>query len=240
MVIFRNVFRKSTKKITVYQFFLNNFAASSDGLTIVSDIVKRMIKNIVLDFGSVLVDWNPHYLYDDVFGDRRKADWFLDNICTAEWNAKMDAGASFRREVVLLQRKYPQWAAEIELYDTAWWRMMGGTIPGMHGLLMELKETGHALYGLSNWNDRKFHAYVHSSYPIFGLLDGMVLSGEEKVAKPDEKIYHILLDRFNLKADECLFVDDNHANIEVASKLGFKTILFESADALRRELVSYL
>ena len=199
-----------------------------------------MVKNIILDFGNVLVDWNPHYLYDDVFGSRRKADWFLDNICTSEWNAKMDAGASFRREVVLLQRKYPQWAAEIELYDTGWWRMMRGTIPGMYDLVMELKEKGYALYGLSNWNDRKFHTYVQSSYPVFGFLDGMVISGEEKIAKPDERIYRILLDRYGLKPEECLFVDDNPANVAVAEKLGFKTIVFESAGALRRELASYL
>lgn len=199
-----------------------------------------MIKSIVLDFGGVLVDWNPHYLYDDVFGSKRKADWFLSNICTGEWNARMDAGASFRREVVLLQRQYPQWAAEIELYDTGWWRMMRDAIPGMYALVRELKETGHTVYGLSNWNDKKFRTYVQSSYPVFNLLDGMVISGEEKVAKPDERIYQILLDRYGLKAEECLFVDDNPDNIAVASKLGFKTILFESADALRHELVSYL
>lgn len=199
-----------------------------------------MVKNIVLDFGGVLVDWNPHYLYDDVFGSKRKADWFLANVCTSEWNAKMDAGASFRREVVLLQRQFPQWAAEIELYDTGWWRMMRDGIPGMFALVRELKETGHAVYGLSNWNDKKFRTYVQSSYPVFGLLDGIVISGEEKVVKPDERIYNILLERFGLKAEESLFVDDNPANIATASKLGFKTILFESADALRRELVSYL
>ncbi len=202
--------------------------------------IKKMIKNIILDFGNVLVDWNPHYLYDDVFGSRRKADWFLENICTSEWNAKMDAGASFRREVVLLQRKYPQWASEIELYDTGWWRMMRGTIPGMFALVSELKETGHALYGLSNWNDKKFRTYVQSSYPVFGLLDGMVISGEEKVIKPDERIYKILLERYGIKAEESLFVDDNPANIATAERLGFKTVLFESADALRHELISYL
>ena len=199
-----------------------------------------MIKNIVLDFGGVLVDWNPHYLYDDVFGSKRKADWFLDNICTSEWNAKMDAGASFRREVVLLQRKYPQWAAEIELYDTGWWRMMRDAVPGMYALVSELKETGHAVYGLSNWNDKKFRTYVQSSYPVFNLLDGMVISGEEKVVKPDERIYHILLDRYGLKAEDSLFVDDNPDNIAAAGKIGFRTILFESADALRHELASYL
>jgi len=197
-----------------------------------------MIKNIILDFGNVLVDWNPHYLYDDVFGSKRKADWFLNNVCTAEWNAKMDAGASFRREVVMLQRRYPHWAAEIELYDTGWWRMMRNTIPGMHALVSELKEAGYAVYGLSNWNDKKFRHYVQSSYPVFGLLDGMVISGEEKVIKPDERIYHVLLERYGLKAEECLFVDDNKDNIEAALKLGFKAVLFESADALRRELAA--
>ena len=117
---------------------------------------------------------------------------------------------------------------------------MRDAIPGMYALVSELKETGHAVYGLSNWNDKKFRTYVQSSYPVFNLLDGMVISGEEKVAKPDERIYQILLDRYGLKAEECLFVDDNPDNIAVASKLGFKTILFESADALRHELVSYL
>ena len=218
------------------KYFCGAILGHQKGLLNTSD----MIKNIILDFGNVLVDWNPHYLYDDVFGSKRKADWFLNNICTAEWNAKMDAGASFRREVVLLQRKYPQWASEIELYDTGWWRMMRGTIPGMYSLVSELKETGHALYGLSNWNDKKFRTYVQSSYPVFGLLDGMVISGEEKINKPDERLYRILLERFNIKAEDSLFVDDNPDNLVTAEKLGFKTILFVSADALRRELVSYL
>ena len=199
-----------------------------------------MIKNIILDFGAVLVDWNPHYLYDDVFGSKRKAEWFLHNICTQEWNEKMDAGASFRREVVLLQHKYPQWAAEIELYDTGWWRMMRGTIPGMFELVREFKEAGYALYGLSNWNDKKFRTYVQSSYPVFGLLDGMVISGEEKIIKPDPRLYQILLDRFGLKAEECLFVDDNPANTAVAEKMGFQTIVFKSAEDLRHEIVYYL
>ena len=199
-----------------------------------------MIKNIVLDFGNVLVDWNPHYLYDDVFDDKARADWFLQNICTAEWNARLDAGASFREEVVQLQRKYPQWAREIELYDTAWWRMMRGSIPGMFELVSSIKEAGCSVYGLSNWNEHKFHDYVQLAYPVFELLDGIVLSGEEKVNKPDEKIYRILLERYNLKAGECLFIDDNPANTAAAGRLGFHTIVFTSAEVLKKELVSYL
>lgn len=194
-----------------------------------------MVKNIIFDFGAVLVDWNPHYLYDAYFGDADKASWFIGHICTGAWNVRMDAGRSFAEGVAELVAQHPEWEKEIRLYDTGWMRMMGGEVPGMRDLVAELKERGHGLYGLTNWSAEKF-ALVRQAYPVFSLLDGIVVSGEERLVKPDPRIYRLLLDRYGLRAGECLFIDDNPDNVRGAESVGIPALRFTGPAALRAAL----
>ena len=147
-----------------------------------------MIKNIIFDFGGVLVDWNPHHLYDTYFGDKDSADWFLSNICTMDWNMQMDAGKPFEQGVAEKIAQYPQWEKEIRLYWEHWIDMMGDTIPNMYDWILQLKQQGYAIYGLTNWSTETF-IQVKDKYSIFQLMDGIVMSGEERVTKPDAKIY---------------------------------------------------
>lgn len=194
-----------------------------------------MIKNIIFDFGGVLVDWNPHHLYDTYFGDKDSADWFLSNICTMDWNMQMDAGKPFEQGVAEKIAQYPQWEKEIRLYWERWIDMMGDTIPNMYDWILQLKQQGYAIYGLTNWSTETF-IQVKDKYSIFQLMDGIVMSGEERVTKPDAKIYHILLNRYQLSPEECVFFDDNLNNVIAAQNIGIHAVQFQSTEQAKREL----
>ena len=194
-----------------------------------------MIKNIIFDFGGVLVDWNPHHLYDTYFGDKDSADWFLSNICTMDWNMQMDAGKPFEQGVAEKIAQYPQWEKEIRLYWERWIDMMGDTIPNMYDWILQLKQQGYAIYGLTNWSTETF-IQVKDKYSIFQMMDGIVMSGEERVTKPDAKIYHILLNRYQLAPEECVFFDDNLNNVIAAQNIGIHAVQFQSTEQAKREL----
>lgn len=197
------------------------------------------MKALVFDFGGVLVDWNPHHLYDSYFGSKEKATWFLENICTNEWNSQMDGGKPFCQGVAELSAQYPEYAKDIEAYFNRWIEMMGTEIEGMYGLLQEYKAKGYTLLGLTNWSSETF-CQVKDVYPIFRLLDGMVVSAEEHCIKPSPRIYQILLDRFGLNASDCVFIDDRQPNVDGADAVGMTGILFTSAQDLREKLESVL
>ena len=193
------------------------------------------MKNVVFDFGGVLVDWNPHHLYDKYFGSVEKATWFLENICLYSWNLQMDNGKPFAEGVAELQAQYPEWSEAIEIYHTRWIEMMAGEIEGMSSLVKRLKAAGYRVFGLTNWSSETF-PLVRDKYPVFSLMEGMVVSGEEHLLKPDAAIYNCLLERYGLRAEESLFVDDNLANVEGARAVGMQGVQFKSAEELERVL----
>lgn len=192
--------------------------------------------NLIFDFGGVLIDWNPHYLYDSYFGDRAKTDWFLANICTMEWNGQVDAGKPMAEATAELVAKFPEWKKEIEMYFGRWIEMIGEAIPGMYELLLELKARGHRLFGLSNWSAETF-VQIKEDFPALKLLEGMVVSGYVKCLKPSPEIYQLLLDRYSLKASDCIFIDDNAANVAGAEAVGIRSIRFTGASDLRKQLL---
>lgn len=195
-----------------------------------------MIKNIVFDYGSVLVDWDPHYLYEPYFGDKEKADWFLTEICPYEWNNQADAEKTFPEIVAERVAVFPEWKKEIEMYYEQWIKMINPVpIAGMTEYVRELKARGFKTFGLSNWNKDTF-ALVRHQFEVFDILDGMVISGQEGVKKPDPAFFKILLERFHLKAEECVFIDDNEKNVEGARALGFTGIRFIDRPALESVL----
>lgn len=194
-----------------------------------------MLRHLIFDFGAVLVDWNPHYVFDSYFGDPGKAEWFITHICTAAWNKELDGGKPFAQGVAELSEQYPEWAAEIALYHRDWKKMMGGPIPGMYELVSRLKTEGYGVYGLTNWSSETFYTIV-DEYPVFSLLDGMVVSGDVRLLKPDAAIFQYLLDKYGLKAEESLFIDDNAENVAGAIAFGMSAIRFTTPDALREEL----
>ena len=192
-----------------------------------------MIKNVIFDFGCVLVYWSQHNLYDTHFGSKEKTDWFVDNICTWEWNNQTDLGKSFAESVAEKVAEYPEWETEIRMYWERWEDMLNGEVPGMKEWICELKNAGYKVYGLSNWSHETF-PMVKDKYEAFSMMDGIVMSGEELIAKPDLRIYKILLERYGLKAEECVFIDDRKENIIAGEQVGIRGIIFEGCEQAKQ------
>lgn len=195
----------------------------------------KPLKNIIFDFGGVLVDWNPRYLYDKYFGDEERSEWFLNNICLYSWNLQMDGGKPFAEGVSELQALHPEWKEAIAIYHTRWVEMMGGEVEGTADVLRRLKAAGYKIYGLTNWSAETF-PMIRDTYPVFSEFDGIVVSGEEHLLKPDAAIYRCLLDRYALAPAESIFIDDNEANVAAALDLGLEAHRFLSAAELERSL----
>ncbi len=199
-----------------------------------------MIKNIIFDFGGVLLDWNPEYLYKDYFKDGREMRHFLDNVCTLERNSELDCGVPFVDWVKKYQAMYPEYSEAIALYHTGWPKMLGGLLPDGVALLRDMKAAGYGIYGLTNWSAET----ICYAYEAFGdmkrLFDGIVVSGEEKTLKPGPEIYRILLDRYSLRSEECVFLDDSRKNVDGAIAVGINGILYDDITRVRSELSGLL
>ena len=193
------------------------------------------MKDIVFDFGGVLVDWNPRYFYRNVFSDEKEMEWFLENVCNTPWNLRHDSGIRFEDNWQELAHKYPQYETQIKQYYTGWPQMLRGEIPGASALVDELKNCGYKLYGLTNWSAQTFPIAL-KRFEMLSKLDGIVVSGEEKCIKPGKEIFNVLLERYHLRANNCVFIDDNADNISAAKRLGFDTIHFQNIPQLRAGL----
>lgn len=193
-----------------------------------------MIKNLIFDFGAVLVDWDPHYVYDKHFGNREKADWFLENVCTYPWNLKQDGGRPTSEAEEELIQIWPEYEKEIKMYYGEFLGMMGGQLPGMEECLVELKKDFH-LFGLSNWSGETF-ALVEHKYPIFNLMEDKVISGRVKMLKPNKDIFEYALEKFGIRAEESVFIDDRLENIEGAEACGIHGIHYKDKEQLLADI----
>jgi 2-haloacid dehalogenase len=191
---------------------------------------------IIFDFGGVLIDWNPRYLYRKFFEDDPDAvECFLNEIGFIEWNSLQDEGRPFSVAIAELSGKFPHYEDLIRAYEERWEESVSGPIQPTVDMLYELKASGYPLYGLSNWSAETFERVRHK-YAFMDCFDDIVISGEVKLIKPDPRIYKLLLERIDRRAEECLFIDDSEMNIAAANRLGFMTIRFESPPQLEDEL----
>jgi len=197
------------------------------------------IKNIIFDFGGVLMDWNPRYFFKDYFNDNEKMEYFLESIAQDEWNVEQDRGRSLAEGTEIQVKKFPEWEKEIRAFYDNWTVMLKSEIPQNVEVLRKLKNTDYHLFGLTNWSEETF-PYALENYDFFQIFEGkIVVSGTEKLIKPDPEIWHVLLKRYNIKADESVFIDDNPKNIEMAQSLGFITVqVFPDTD-LTKELKKF-
>jgi 2-haloacid dehalogenase len=202
----------------------------------------------IFDFGGVLIDWDPRYLYRKLFdgqscdsnlqscGSNLEAmERFLREVDFYQWNARQDEGRPFAEGVEELCGRFPQYSDLILAYDRRWDESIAGPIPGTLAILRALREMGYPLYGLSNWSVEKFQLVRHK-YEMFGWFETILLSGEVKLTKPDPRIFEIMLERIGRVASECLLVDDSIGNVEAARQLGFQAIHFRSPEQLQDEL----
>jgi len=196
-----------------------------------------MIDTIIFDLGGVLIDWNPKYVYRDVFnGDESKVDWFLTTICTMEWNEEHDAGRLIEDGNKLLIEKFPEHERLIRTYYERWHEMLGGPIQEGVEILNQLKKANkHQLYALTNWSAETFPVAIER-YDFLQHFKGIVVSGSEKTRKPFKPIYEIILNRYNLKPERAVFIDDNPLNVAGARALGIHAIQFKNSQQLTNEL----
>jgi 2-haloacid dehalogenase len=173
-------------------------------------------------------------MYRNQFEESSAMEDFLSRVCTDDWNLQQDKGRSLAEGTRMLEDMFPEHAVKIRLYYDQWEKMVKGDIPQNVNLLQKLKEK-YKLYGLTNWSAETF-PIVFKRYTFFQLFDGIVVSGEEKLIKPDKKIFELMLERYHLKAENALFIDDNINNIQAAKDMGFVTIHVREKTDLKREL----
>jgi 2-haloacid dehalogenase len=193
------------------------------------------ITAIAFDLGGVMIDWNPRYLYRKLFADEAAMERFLAEICTPEWNARFDAGRPFAQGVAELAADHPEQAELIEAYWGRWPEMLGDAFEDTVAIMRELRSAGYRTFALSNWSAETF-PMTRPRFPFLDEMEGVVLSGEVGVGKPDPAMFRELLSRFNLTAQETVFIDDWDRNIATASDLGFVAIPFADAAQVRSEL----
>ena len=195
-----------------------------------------MINTIIFDLGAVLVDWNPHYLYRNLFADEQEMKDFLANITTPDWNEEQDAGRPLQEGTDLLVQQHPQHEANIRAFYGRWEEMLGDAIAGTVELFNQLKQSGkYKIYALTNWSAETF-PFAVARFNFLEWFDGVVVSGTEKMRKPAPEFYQVLLDRYDVKPEDALFIDDNYRNVLAAEKEGIKSIHFKSAEELAAEL----
>ena len=193
--------------------------------------------NIIFDFGNVLVRWEPKKVVLPYFNyDEKEYDFFWEQICDADFRNRIDAGEKQEGVIKEYQAKFPKYADRIAMYWSHWEESLPGEMPGMYDLVAQLKgDPSNHIYGLTNWSMETF-PIARQRFKVLQLIDDYVVSGAEGFVKPDHRLFQILLDRFGLRAEECVFVDDNAANVASACEMGFNGIVFEGADNLRKKL----
>lgn len=194
-------------------------------------------KTIIFDLGAVLIDWNPNYVYDEFYFETpEQREFFFKTVCTSDWNEEQDAGRSIVEATQELIGKHPEWEKQIRDFYGRWTEMLKAPIPGTVEIFRELKESGkYKIYALTNWQAGLFDIAL-VRYDFLHWFDGRVVSGEEKTRKPFPEFYHRLLDRYTVKPEEAVFIDDNIRNVKAAQELGIESVHFTSPEQLRVEL----
>jgi HAD superfamily hydrolase (TIGR01509 family) len=190
---------------------------------------------VLFDLGGVVIDWNPRHLYRLLFAEEAAMEAFLATVCNDEWNLWQDKGRPFAEGVEILARAYPHLAMEIGAYDTRWGEMLKGPIEESVALLAALRERGVPLFALSNWSAEKF-PLARARFSFLEWFDGILVSGEVGLVKPDPRIFRLAAERFALEPQRTLFVDDSPRNIAAARRLGFGAHRFTAPAPLRRAL----
>ena len=195
------------------------------------------IRAVLFDYGNVLVRWDPRHLYRKLFADPEEMEHFLANVLTLKWHYQNDAGALMKDVLPPLIEKHPRYEQQIRAWDTRYTETIDGEIEGSVALIDRLHQRGVPIGLLSNMPaDQQDACLVHCSR--LHLFKTVIISGAEKIAKPDPRIYRLALERVGMAAGETLFIDDVQANIDGAAAIGLHTHLFTSPDALESALAA--
>jgi len=190
---------------------------------------------IVFDLGGVLIDWNPRHLYRKLFDQDEAMERFLQEVCHHDWNLEQDRGRSFADAIEEAALRHPHQRAMIEAYHSRWDEMIAGAIEDSVVILEELADAGYELQALTNWSAETF-PIARARFAFLDLFDTVLVSGEERLVKPDARIFQLLLERIAHPAEVCIYIDDSPPNVAAAGALGFDAIPFTSPHALRAAL----
>lgn len=194
-----------------------------------------MPKAVLWDVGNVMVRWDPRTLYDKVFPEPARRDWFLSHVCTMDWHIRHDLGVTFEENRKPLLERFPEHAEAIHAWEGRWWEMFSGVIPESEAAVEALHDAGVPQFGLSNMSHEVLDGIMALS-PAFDRWKGIVISAETAIMKPDPRIYHQACERFGHAPADFLFIDDSALNIEGARALGFDVHHFTDPAALRPAL----
>lgn len=193
---------------------------------------------VVFDIGRVLYDWSLRFLFEKLIDDPAELDWFLANVITDEWHFQSDGGRPLAEMLPERLAQFPDHRALIKAYPARFNETLPHAVPGTHGLVRRLADAGVPLYGLTNFG-AEFWAGFRPTAPLFDLFADIVVSGEERCAKPDPRIYEIAEARFGQAPGALFFTDDNPANVAAAKARGWWAYLFTDAATLEAQLVSH-
>lgn len=191
--------------------------------------------NVVFDIGNVLIHWDPRALYRKILATEAEVEWFLAEVCPPAWNLEQDRGRTFEEAIAEAMARHPAHADAIAAYHHRWHETITHVIDGSVAILEDLHAKGVPLYAITNWNQDKFRE-TRARYDFLNLFRDIVVSGDERLVKPDPAIYQLLLERNGLEAAECLFIDDSPRNVAGAEAVGMKAHHFTSPEVLRGHL----
>jgi len=199
--------------------------------------MQNSIDTVIFDLGAVLIDWNPRHLYRKIFKTEEEITWFLENICTHDWNEKQDAGRSFEEATEELLIKFPEHEHPIRAWYDRWQETISGPIQDTVDILKQIKEQDqHRLYALTNWSAQTF-PWALQQFEFLNWFEGIVVSGHEKTRKPFPEFFQILFDRYKVNPKTALFIDDSQRNIDGALAVGLPGIHFKTPEQLKSDLL---
>jgi len=198
--------------------------------------MQQPIDTVIFDLGGVLIDWNPRHLYRKIFKTEKEMEWFLENVCTSDWNEQQDAGRSFEEATKELLDKFPEHEMAIRAWYDRWQETMNGPITDTVEILKKIRESKkHKLYALTNWSEQTF-PWALKNFDFLHWFEGIVVSGHEKTRKPFPEFYQILLDRYKVEATKTIFIDDVLRNVKGAEAVGIVGVHFQSPQQLKLQL----
>ncbi len=192
---------------------------------------------VIFDVGNVLYDWEPRRLYERLIEDDRALDAFMAEVVTKAWHFQHDAGRPFAETSAELSARYPEHADLIGLWGPRFNDTLPGMLPGMEAIVGDLDARGVPLFGITNFSGEFWPPFRAREAAIFDRFRDIVVSGDERLVKPDPAIYALALARFGLKGPDAVFVDDSRPNVEAARAAGIHAVLFTGGAAFREELV---
>ena len=195
------------------------------------------ITTVIFDIGRVLFEWDLRHLFAKLIADKNELDWFLANVVTPEWHFQHDAGRPLAEMIPERIAEFPDHAELIEAYATRFNETIPRPVPGSLEIVRELAERGVPLFAITNFGSELWEGF-HPTQPVFDLFRDIVVSGKERLVKPDRAIYELAMQRFAVTPAECLFIDDVFENVAGAKAAGLDGYVFNGAGGLREKLVS--